>query len=87
MKHNQYTIEKGVPLPERKTRLGRPPVGSKYPFAEMSPLDSFFTRSATRTSLHITARFQGIPIVIAKATKNKQVGLRVWRVANEVVEA
>lgn len=54
-----FEIEKGIPVPKRTGATG--PRGSKYPFAEMEPGDSFFvdsTKSAASTRSSVRASFR-----------------------------
>ena len=80
MNHNStsskklYTIEKGIPIPQRK-------IDAKYPFREMQVGDSFFTSGtpASYFSLHIRL-LRPKKFSCRTVVENGVKGLRIWRI-------
>lgn len=69
-----YTIEKGIPIPQRK-------MDAKYPFKEMEVGDSFFTTGtpASYISLH-TRLLKPKKFSCRTVVENGVKGLRIWRI-------
>lgn len=71
----KFEIEKGVPIPERKTPPGR---GQMYPFSELQPGDSFFVPGDKKMNSTISSA--------QKRTGHRyrylrtDEGTRIWRV-------
>lgn len=76
----QIKIDKGIPIPERRTH-------TKFPFADMEIGDSFFvpakqTKMSTLAARVSVARKRHAPrsFLLAKVTEKKIEGTRVWRI-------
>ena len=74
-----FQIEKGIEIPSGNQRTKG---GTKYPFAEMEPGDSFVIEVADdkangrKSSVYTVAKRTGVKVKVAKV----EGGLRVWRV-------
>ena len=79
-KHLQIKLDKGIPIPGAKKR------GSKYPWDEMHPGDSFFVEGAPK-GLYAQAAAHKIKITVRKVTERGKEGVRVWRLRSPVRRA
>jgi TusA-related sulfurtransferase len=65
-------IDKNIPMPTESSR-------TKYPMKKLAVGDSFFVTTdrpaALRGSLHSSAKYHGIKVVV----RSQEGGLRVWR--------
>jgi hypothetical protein len=79
----EIPIESGIPIPPRTLGV-RNSAKRKWPFRSMKPYDSFllvtdFPERESRLA-YIAARRLGIRIAI----RNREGGIRVWRVPNDL---
>jgi hypothetical protein len=69
-------IEEGVPLPQKNVRW-------KYPFDQMEPGNSFFVANKDTTQMSAMCKRAGTRLgarfITARAEKDGQTGVRVWR--------
>jgi hypothetical protein len=79
-KRNGIKIEKGIPLPNGISPLGRRGPRAKHPIRDMSVGDSFLLKSwseVERITILTAARRNQVKV----ATRTVDGGLRVWRIA------
>lgn len=74
-----FEIEKNVPVRREKENTRGRPRGSKYPFAEMAPGDSFFIPGMDRLALGVYNKLYAPPghKFISRTFSS---GLRIWLV-------